>query len=379
MSASINPTAFLCSVLLFLILSYSIYQTNSYFRYTQGLPFQSPCGQTVSAALTKPSSSGTTTTTSASSADLGDQSVTDNDSVIQPKQLEKKNSPKFQSFNTTNPYKDGWCQYATCQNSPMCSPCNRRFLFILATARSASTTLLKMLNYLPNVRMSGENLNLLFVASKMVSNFKGEKVAHLLDQNFDRIEGAYLHNAIPPQAMSCPIQQVINTLNPPPKNVQIAVNLTNHPSMEEYDRNRILGAKTIRFHKGDWSIGEASDFLREIFPCSRIVVNIRSDIESQLKSLNTTFSSAHNYIKGTEFIKNMNDFLVGVAKDLGPDMAKLVDMTEWTKDVEILNDVILWLGYRDCRFSAIVHENTNGFGRDHETLPDLGANCHYAG
>jgi hypothetical protein len=236
-----------------------------------------------------------------------------------------------------------------------------------------------MLNYLPNIRLSGENLNLLYVASKLISNFKGEKVAHLLDQNFDRVEGAYLHNAIPPQVMSCPIQQVINALNPPPQKVQNEVNLTGHPSINDYDQGRILGVKTIRFHKGDWSIREACQFLKDNFPCSRIVVNIRSDVRSQLKSLNSTFSSAQNYAKNEEFVKGMNDFLVGVAGELGTDMARLIDMTEWTKNVEILNDLIHWLGYRDCRYTSIVHENTNGFGRDHETLLNLGKNCHYQG
>lgn len=346
-------TACIISLLL-LILFFTVFQTNAtYFQFAQSI-----------------SSASNLCTNSASGSGTTVHAVT----------VQHKNySETFDSFNTTNPYKDAWCPFATCQNSPMCSPCNRRYLFILATGRSASTTLLKMLNYLPNVRLSGENLNLLYVASKIISNFKGEKVAHLLDQNFDRVEGAYLHNAIPPQVMSCPIQQVINALNPPPQKVQNEVNLTGHASIEEYDRDRILGVKTIRFHKGEWSIREASQFLRENFPCSRIVVNIRSDIQSQLKSLNSTFSSAQKYVKDTEYIKGMNDFLVGVAGDLGTDMARLIDMTEWTKDVDILNDLIHWLGYRDCRYTGIVHENTNGFGRDHVTMLDLGTNCHYVG
>mmetsp|Transcript_2075 Transcript_2075/g.3770 ORF Transcript_2075/g.3770 Transcript_2075/m.3770 type:complete len:358 (-) Transcript_2075:1014-2087(-) len=340
--------------ILLLVLCFTVLRTNdTYFQYAQSI--------------------------SSLSSSLCINSSVSNTNAHPVVTMQDKTYTYFHSFNTTNPHKDTWCPFATCQNSPMCFPCNRRYLFILATGRSASTTLLKMLNYLPNVRLSGENLNLLYVASKIISNFKGEKVAHLLDQNFDRVEGAYLHNAIPPQVMSCPIQQVINTLNPPPQKVQKEVNLTGHPSIEEYDRDRILGVKTIRFHKGEWSIGEASQFLKQNFPCSRVVVNIRSDIQSQLKSLNSTFSSAQNYVKGAEFIKGMNDFLVGVEEELGIEMARLIDMTEWTKNVEILNDLIHWLGYRDCRYANIVHENTNGFGRDHETMLNLGNHCRYVG
>mmetsp|Transcript_16833 Transcript_16833/g.25273 ORF Transcript_16833/g.25273 Transcript_16833/m.25273 type:complete len:367 (+) Transcript_16833:97-1197(+) len=286
----------------------------------------------------------------------------------------------YQSFNDTNPHKDSWCPYATCHNSPICTPCNRRYLFLLTTARSGSTTLLKMLNYLPNVRLSGENRNELYVASELVSNFRGPNTAHLLDQNFDRKEGAYSHNAIPPQAMSCPIQQVINTLNPPPRAVQAGVNLTGNPSLEEYDRGTILGLKTIRFQKGDWRVKDSADFLRENFPCSKVVVNIRSDVDSQLKSMNTTFSNESTTEgKDTDDIVKMNEFLIKVVEELGDEMAKLVDMNDWTQNVEVLNEVISWLGFRHCKYHAVVHENANGFGRDNETPHDIGENCHYAG
>ena len=58
---------------------------------------------------------------------------------------------KFEPFNQTNPHQDSYCPKAVCNNSPLCQPCKKRFLFIVATGRSGSTTLLHMLNYLPNV------------------------------------------------------------------------------------------------------------------------------------------------------------------------------------------------------------------------------------
>jgi len=57
----------------------------------------------------------------------------------------------FESFNHTNPHQKSWCPRATCNNSPLCQPCKKRFLFIIATGRSGSTSLLSMLNFLPGV------------------------------------------------------------------------------------------------------------------------------------------------------------------------------------------------------------------------------------
>jgi len=57
----------------------------------------------------------------------------------------------FEPFNYTNPHEKSWCSSATCNNSPLCQPCMKRFLFIIATGRSGSTSLLSMLNHLPGV------------------------------------------------------------------------------------------------------------------------------------------------------------------------------------------------------------------------------------
>mmetsp|Transcript_3762 Transcript_3762/g.4933 ORF Transcript_3762/g.4933 Transcript_3762/m.4933 type:complete len:389 (-) Transcript_3762:169-1335(-) len=291
----------------------------------------------------------------------------------------KTEEPLYEPFNTTNPHQQ-WCPNVSCQNSPLCAPCNRRYILILATARSASTTLTKMMNFLPNVRLAGENRNFLFIASNLINNFrggeKGVTTTPLLDQNFDRVDGAFEHNAIPPQAMSCPVQQALNTLNPPPQAIQQNDHIQ---SIQEYDSNTILGCKTIRFHKNtqEWTLEQATDFLKEAFPCSRIIVNIRSNVTSQLHSIEDTFKNKKQQVKTENEIIKMNQYLIDVANMLGPKMAKVIDMAEWTQNVDILNDVVDWMGFKNCKFHDVVHENQNGFGRDHETDPHLGDKCHY--
>ena len=78
----------------------------------------------------------------------------------------------------------------------------------------------------------------------------------------------------------------------------------------------------------------------------------------------------------------MNRFLLKVGHKLGEDMAKIIDMNLWVNDVSLINDVVDWLGYQNCSFQKIVHENNqgengDGLGRDQETDTGLGEACQY--
>lgn len=289
----------------------------------------------------------------------------------------------YQSFNETNPHAP-WCPYATCHNSPLCSPCNRRYLLIISTGRSGSTSLLNMLNQLPQVRLSGENNNALYYASKLISIHHQDHKPHILDQNYDSVDGAWMHNAIPPQAMACPIQHMLHILNPPPQNIQIQANLSHIDSnigsnrtYEQYDAQTILGVKTIRFHDGQWTPRQAVNYLQTAFPCSRVVINIRTNISSQVQSVMSTFKWAKNASEHDlrDKISKSNEFLVTLGNILGDKMARVIDMTQWTTDVSIINDLISWLGYTDCSFAQLLHENKDGYQRDAVTDINLGSQC----
>jgi len=287
--------------------------------------------------------------------------------------------PPFQAFNQTNPHEHSWCPSASCHNSPMCSPCNRRYLFIAATGRSASTTLLKMLNYLPNVRLSGENNNELYVASLLDSNLRKSSSSMAYDEE---VVGAWMHHKIPNQAMACPIQHVVSTITPPPNEVLQTLNETWAPSLDEYDQSTILGLKTIRIQQSEWSPSEwspseAAAFFKESFPCSRIVVNIRSDTGRQAQSAVKLGWTPRTPDAVEEGLMKEVEFLTEFAEHLGPDTARIIDMEMWTQHVSILNDLVAWLGYKDCNFQSIVHDNHHGYGLDLRTDPKIGDKCHY--
>eukprot|EP00551_Chaetoceros_affinis_P007413 CAMPEP_0203680626 /NCGR_PEP_ID=MMETSP0090-20130426/40006_1 /ASSEMBLY_ACC=CAM_ASM_001088 /TAXON_ID=426623 /ORGANISM="Chaetoceros affinis, Strain CCMP159" /LENGTH=269 /DNA_ID=CAMNT_0050548783 /DNA_START=66 /DNA_END=872 /DNA_ORIENTATION=- len=242
-------------------------------------------------------------------------------SAVQPKPEPKPiNDTNYEPFNTTNPH-SSWCPYATCQNSPLCQPCNRRYILIVATGRSGSTTVLKMINSLPNVRLSGENRNFLGITAPLVNTFHFDDpskypkgyivkkdprrpgISPLLEQNFDRDDGPFAHNAIPPQSMSCAIQHAFNVLNPPPQAVQREDNLL---SVRDYDESTIFGFKTIRLQKNDWTPMYAAKYITEVFPCAKVIINIRSNAADQVRSMENTFRSEDGTYKTEEDIHQTN-------------------------------------------------------------------------
>jgi len=305
----------------------------------------------------------------------------------------------FLAFNQTNPHM-AWCPSATCNNSPICAPCNRRYLFIISTARSGSTTLLQMFNSLPNVRLSGENNGELFIASLLQTNLRAiDQENSVLDDN-GTADGAWIHNKIPSQAMACPVQQVANTLNPPPAKILHSVNETTKPSIVEYDHSKIFGMKTIRIHLNktkvlgpthsirihtDWQPEEAANFFKINFPCSRILVNIRSDLTGLAKSVTSTrgFEDKDSILETNDMFpiindrfKKANQFLRSFATIIGTDSGRLLDMNKWSKDLSQLNDLLKWMGYIDCNFQTILHVNRNGYDKD-KTKLHLGDKCRY--
>jgi len=349
------------------------------------------------------------------------------------------NEYEYKPFNQTNPHLDSWCPYAQCYNSPICTPCNRRFLFIIATGRSGSTTLLKMLNLLPNVRISGENYNELYFASQLIENIEKDKVNFYdaepmkkkkkkaneqgNDNNDDDTnaglfmhkaveDGAFMHNAMPVGSMSCIMQKVIFTLNPPDLSLHKDNNKNeksgnggggllqylNHPEIED---KQILGVKTIRLQKSpneEFTPYKAKKYLTENFPCARFIINVRSDAEAQAQSVINAFKR-DDYEYALEDFKNQTKFLISLAHFLNnnnnevgsningngndngnsndnSDRARLIDMEDWKDDVSILNDLLNWLGFEKCSFPKILHENLNGYEHDSSEI-SLGKQCVY--
>jgi hypothetical protein len=282
--------------------------------------------------------------------------------------------PKWEPFNTTNPYKESWCPEAECLNSPLCLPCKRRHFIIVSTARSGSTTLLRMFDALPNMRLAGENHNELYYISTLTSNLLDSR-PNLLKHPMDKPTGPFMHNTIPKGSMGCRAQDILHHLNPPPLDVQLNKSI----NMEEYDKGLILGFKTVRLHQSGWSGNQAAEYIKTHLPCTRILVNFQTNITHQYLSYKRTF----NHTEGEEYLgptmeklEYINKFQQEFHKSL-KGMSMLVDLDKWSQDVRILNKVVKWMGYKNCRFEEIVHENDKGYATDTETELSVGENCVY--
>jgi len=274
-------------------------------------------------------------------------------------------------FNNTNPNTE-WCPIAVCHNSPLCAPCNRRYIIILAHGRSGSTTLLSMFNKLPGVRLSGENYGLLNQAAKLIFNLREHPDVFADDKA--EVEGPFRHNAIPSGTMSCVVQDLMYTLDPP--SLDYDGHQQTSSSVVDEDHNTIVGLKTIRLYNPNfWDVQKAVSFLKEAFPCARYIISKRSNLESAALSYQKAFqwNSPLEELEG--YIERETQFLESVADELGTDIAQVVDVDDWKSNVGILNMLLIWLGFKGCGFDTILHDNRDqGYESDYSEV-HLGDNC----
>lgn len=261
-----------------------------------------------------------------------------------------------------------WCPQARCTNTVLCSPCQKRFLIVIATGRSASTTLTWMLNELPGVRMAGENNNTL----KAILDMKENVWNHTSFQRGEIKKTAWGHHPIPNQTFACAAQKIIETINPP------ELTLDNARFKDDESRNDIVGFKTIRFERGisPDHYYRMVDFVKENFPCSRVIVNTNSNTTRQVESYRAA-KFGEKRISEKTFIKR-NRILKHVSELFG-DQAYFLDSAQWTRDVAKLNAAVQWLGFDpSCQFTETLSFNTGGgkgFGHDRTTFSQRDPKC----
>jgi hypothetical protein len=248
-----------------------------------------------------------------------------------------------------------WCPTAQCDHGtdhtnrhdkrPSCDTCYRRFLIILAQGRSASTTLVEMLDLLPNVRMGGENNNILIRFKEMHELLEQSPYGYVgLESN----QGAWKHNPVNPYDWVCLGQSLVETIYPPPPD--------NFDVAEVDDTDTIVGFKTIRFAmEGErvYNVSDHVDYFRALFPCARFLINIRSDAAAIASSRQQHFTSYNKRKSSLELLaKKEADMLREAAALFGNQTAMVLDSSQWTKNISLLNQAVSWLGFdEDCHFT----------------------------
>eukprot|EP00591_Stephanopyxis_turris_P001547 CAMPEP_0195510866 /NCGR_PEP_ID=MMETSP0794_2-20130614/3384_1 /TAXON_ID=515487 /ORGANISM="Stephanopyxis turris, Strain CCMP 815" /LENGTH=395 /DNA_ID=CAMNT_0040638373 /DNA_START=132 /DNA_END=1316 /DNA_ORIENTATION=+ len=275
--------------------------------------------------------------------------------------MENSEMVQLPSFNATSEHRK-WCPFAPCEKSVNCEPCRRRFLVLIATGRSGSTSLMNMLDFLPGVRMGGENNNTLHALNTLMETF------NLEHENWQDRSGAWKHGALSRASLSCAAQSFIEAITPPPKGRE-----------DIDDSSTIIGWKTIRFFD-DWENDvDAAKFLMETFPCARVVINLRANTDEQSKSA---------WYETTDDAKQMLDDLnkrhFAIAEQFGSRRAHIMNIDEWKQPggTSKLNDLVSWLGFEGCTFPSTVHDNDRNESDGYKisgTKFSLGENCHYVG
>ena len=75
-----------------------------------------------------------------------------------------------------------------------------------------------------------------------------------------------------------------------------------------------------------------------------------------------------------------NAHIASIAKKFGDEKARLIDISKCTQGedgLKVLNDVVRWLGFRNCEFNSLYHENDNGFAHADTSRSILSSGCYY--
>ena len=259
------------------------------------------------------------------------------------------------------------CQNKNCdaqQVSPgICNLCDQKWVFVLsAGGRSGSTSILEGLNALPGVSLSGENLAVLNdmrrefakVDSLVRRNKAAESAAFYLPQ----WQGLRRHTLCAQQSTIARLAGANGSLD--------AVN----------SENRIFGFKELielRSFEADGHFPagvphlEASskdkrdwvEFLDKLFPCSRIVFNLRRDRAAQARAVLSSFGSFGSDPFGDAMppltlvekdLEEVSQFILGLHKNKSASGRSFLMYTE-DMTAERFSELARWLD-RPCTFDS---------------------------
>lgn len=255
-----------------------------------------------------------------------------------------------------NPGKATSQKFAWCPDSDFCNPvdsnahsthvklCERKWLFIFATGRSGSTTLLESLNAVNGIRLSGENRGVLTAAKEIMSDIRQ------LNPDMNHI-GAFSHNKFNSDHVLYRLQQIFLDINPP---VQLSANTTalDNPAVggsHSTDLSTIVGFKDIRYNSRDYV-----QFMKVLFPCSRFIFNIRDNIGQQIASMSRLPGFVKQNISKEPVLRETNTMMRRNVH-LFPKTSLLVRLEDFS--IDKFSSILNWLGFSNCRFTRISHSN----------------------
>ena len=162
---------------------------------------------------------------------------------------------------------------------------NYKFILIVCTPRSASTTLQRIINTIPNSNITGENYGAIKSILECYKNIK--KTLEITPKNDN---GEFISSyTLEKKNMKPCFYNIFNFNSIKTQIKQLIIDIMNNN-----ENNKILGFKEIRWYN---CIQLLDEFL-ELFPNTKIICHIQEDVEKQSKS--TFFKlneSIYNYLE----------------------------------------------------------------------------------
>ncbi len=208
-----------------------------------------------------------------------------------------------------------------------CNLCAYNVTIILATGRSGSTTMLGMINQLPNYDIGGEHrgqFNALFNMYQMLEisyNFSSKSIGY----------GSAYYNR--PQSKSqffCWIQSWF---------------VQNSGWKAKYDPRDVHGFKEFRYNQT-----EVLEFLYQVFPCAKYIINIRHDVVAQHQS---KFLQKKDIVE----LELRKKVLLSFAKS-HPKNCYVMAMEEFS-DLQNWNTLFKWLDRGSCHAQDVIKSHWN--------------------
>lgn len=221
------------------------------------------------------------------------------------------------------------------KSSALCDLCkDTNFVFIISNGgRTGSTTLMDMLNQVPEVFISGENRGLLKVLSKAYN---------ISLQLQSSVEHVYVHGFISEPELLCEVQNWIRTIIGVPPQVETP---------------KIIGFKDLVkiFTGNSTHVDEENEistirFLKKAFPCAKFIVNYRQNYNRQYQ-----FKWNKNVL-----LRKSASFLHRWANEDENDETAVVFPLE-RFSVAAFNELLKWIGITGCKYVNVCHSNQDWY------------------
>jgi len=219
-----------------------------------------------------------------------------------------------------------------------CNLCSRKWLFVVGTGRSGSTTLMNMIDVIPSYRIAGEN------SGAAAALFALHEAAETTNRHNNFSRRKKRDRAAPSPSLTAWYQFSKVELGSRLCAMQ-AYALTMLGESGENGSNEVIGWKEIRYSKAEL------DFMRLLFPCAKFVVNIRRDTKAQTQS---------SFQKRTTFQMwdRVNSMLLGWSKRQPRGTVHVFALEDFS--LPNFDRLLRFLGEERCRYRSVIHVHGNG-------------------